>query len=304
MTNEVNPSDKLVGSSSLQAGVMENIKNTQHEYEKISESNASQQNYTDFPQMAKANTHNEYNNLNHEFNLKENLLQNNTLVDSKLTSAENSLKDLITTARDAQTLISKKNSPSGENMNFEADVDNLLTKVESALNFKDSSGKYLFGGTKTNEAPVKDLKNFSNLNDEGMPTNNYFNGNTKTPEYQIDENRFIRLGVSAGDESFKDLIGGLNLLKEGKIEEGENYITQAEQGLVGARSSIGTSRANIAQQNERLEDNKIFMKDQYNELFSANTAEIAAQAKQVEAQLQLSMKIFSMVQGTRLADFV
>ncbi len=304
MTNIFNTS-KITNASSttIEANAMNKIKELQNQYDETIESTSSQQKYDSNIELAQNNKLNEYYDYQHKFGFLSNFKENNKLVETKLHSVESHLKELIDVSQKASTLIANANSSTGEGIDIAANADSLLARVESALNFKDSNG-YIFGGTKTNEHPVIDLESNSNLNDENIPTDSYFNGNKITPENRIDENRSIRVGVTAGEDYFVDLIGGLNLLKQGKIEDSQEYIKSAEKGMVGARSSIGNSLQNIEQQNKKFEDNTLFLQEQFHDTFQADTPEKMTEASQIRAQLEASMKIFAMVQRTNLADFI
>ncbi len=197
-------------------------------------------------------------------------------------------------------------------------VEAAYRAVQSVLNAR-VDGKYLYGGTRTDVAPV----NADTLTDlQALPAvADAFDNNAVKPAGRIDDNQTVEYGVLAS-ELGTELFGILRALADfnaGPSGPFSDPMTAAQ--LAELRTQAGaleTAAANLEQITAengihyqeaeaaiaRHGDSRVYLKGVISDIEDVDLAQAVAKLNQAQVSVEASAKVFSMIQNLTLLDFM
>lgn len=135
---------------------------------------------------------------------------NNSMFMSRMNEKVRQVEDLSKVVEDSLLLIATLRSGAANSIDYVAQSDQLLKRVEKTLNHT-FQGERIFGGSMTNVKPVNDLTAVSNI--VFFPTANYYNGDFYTTTQSISPDQKVSDAYHAGHPIFQRLIGAINYIK-------------------------------------------------------------------------------------------
>lgn len=234
-------------------------------------------------------------------------IDNNTLVLSRLRimdSAVEQVQDLIT---EFSQLLTARNSILGEDLNFTAQANSLLDRVEGQLNTT-SEGRYLFAGSRTSTPPADPLANLVNL---GVADSNYYRGNSEPVTARVSDSLELSYGVLASEPAFQNVLASIKTAIDadvngtlGGFEQAVDLINTARDLTAGVRAQINSHVITVEDVNILHERSKVSL----NQALSADTdtdlAEATIALTANETILQASFQAFATLSGLRLSDYL
>ncbi len=244
-----------------------------------------------------------------QFQRTQQFIENNVLVDQRLSRMESAIGTMFDAMLQLRTLLQQElNAPSAGNVPLASEAQNLLDTVVSQLNLK-VNGRFLFAGSKTTtqpvQAPLPDPAVF------GVPEANYYDGDSVLLSARIAENRQITYGMTADRQRFQDAIAGLKAAIQGDTIDDRTLIDTALTLTVSAidrlpefRSEIGFSQVAILDQNERHEDFLLFTEGVISDIENVDIPAAVARLANEETLLEASYLTLVRVSSLTLADFL
>jgi len=202
-------------------GIVRDVRSHRQEINKISAQVSSQEKYTSNADLARDGLVGQFINLYKGIGESQNYVQGNKTVAFRMSAVEQQLDNLFSDVTGALSDITILRSSSRENVNVEQLVKDRINNLQNILNFR-YENQAVFSGIDTDQNPVSDIINNSNLVD-GVPTDNYLNetGVSQDPIFaNIDNNRRIQVNISAGEKAFAQIMGAYHMILEGNDEGG------------------------------------------------------------------------------------
>jgi flagellar hook-associated protein 3 FlgL len=220
-----------------------------------------------------------------------------------------SIGQIIAQAQAFQANLTIENSASANVNDLTTIANATLDIIRDALNAKDGSN-YIFSGSKTTQQPVDDLKISSNFFG-GEATASYYNGDDFKLSVDVSASLRVEYGVTAADDSFKNLIGAINLAKEQEANgAAANYdevgplLDTAIEELIALQASIGDHARIFENTLSYQETAKATFEQKYSEINSPDIITLTVEATQAQATLEASFSAFSRITQTSLINYL
>lgn len=229
------------------------------------------------------------------------------------------LRDAIHTARGA-----------GSGTGFITEVRNLVQQAASVLNIR-FEGRFLFGGTVTDQPPVAISDGDDLLALAEPPAGDFFNDLGVTPSARLDERTSVEVGSTASSVA-QDLLHSMQRILmfndgtlpagagafapagpfEGQLTDNQIAFLEDELGRIrGAIDTILTAATDnglniraVEDVQERLTDQKITLTELVSEREDADLAETATKLNQQQFALEASFQVIAQLRELSLVNFV
>lgn len=231
-------------------------------------------------------------------------------VSRKLDTSYRAIDEILNIATKFKQDLSLEATTTNTSVNdLTAAVNSYLDRIRGALNTKDGRS-FVFAGSKDNEEPVGNLKDVSNIINS-TPTANYYRGDSYIAKVAASSTLEIEYGITADDDTFKNLIASLNRAKDEETRgTGANYL-QAGEELDNSIEQLISLRAKIGNNLKAMEDMKGFhtqakstFEQKYDEANSPDIIELTTNVSQLTATLQASFINFSRISQLSLSNFL
>ena len=241
----------------------------------------------------------------------KNYSDSNNILNSKLLSIDQSLEHILDIATDLKSNLNLLRSASGDAANFENYARDQLQSLQGLLN-QSHSGKYLFSGTKTNIAPVKNIDKVSNIIINTVTANYYVGG--KQNEYsKIDDNVTLNYGIKADHKSFQELISAFHYgiasvankeVNDDVFESAFDQVNNSIESLISLRTSLGHHIKSIEKVESINDKSKQSIEKLLSNEMGVDILEKAREISKQHTQLIASYKATNKIQGMSLANYV
>jgi flagellar hook-associated protein 3 FlgL len=236
-------------------------------------------------------------------------IDSNTVVITRLNTMTRAVGDIIRVSDEIQSLIVLAQSATqAQYPIFAQDMENKLGQIASLLN-TNTGGRYLFSGSKTDQAPVIDPPP-PNVG-FGVPDDGYYQGDNETLTARVNENFLLDYGVRANDPAFQKLIAGALTAIDGLRSGNQSAISQAQQLALEAgdevnavRSSIELNIVTLNDANDLLDSILTTVRGDYGKLTGTDLVAASTEMAVNEGILQATFATFSRVSGLRLSDYL
>jgi flagellar hook-associated protein 3 FlgL len=220
-----------------------------------------------------------------------------------------SIKNLIDQATQFKQNLTIENSSGTKNVNNLAQQANSsLDSIRAALNNK-YGNNYLFAGSKTDQEPVKNLTDLTNIIDGGY-TALYYKGDEFKSAVDVSSAQRVEYGITASDPTFQKLIGAINLAKDqetqgtGDYKQAGKMLDEAISDLIAMQSKIGDNGKILANNQDYHEKAKSSFEEKVSELDAPDIVQLTVETSKYQAALQASFSAFSKIQGLSLINFL
>lgn len=234
---------------------------------------------------------------------------NNTAI-SRAKVTDTAITNLQSIANDLSTLITeRRNGASGSNLPIDVEVQGMLDKIAGELNVK-FDGRYLFAGSKTNTAPIANIQT-SNLDENGDPTDNYYQGDNDVPTVRSSDSETTTYGVLGNDSAFQSLIAAANLLKEGHDTNDDAFLSKAMDLVGTAVQQLATARANaltsidrMTKSNSTHSDFKLLIQGNLDKVSQTDIVQATSKMSELQAIVQAGYLAFSRMSSLQLTNYL
>lgn len=244
-----------------------------------------------------------------KMNKNQTIIDNNTLITSRLQTMDTALAELINVADQFEDMLVQRMNPvSGDSMSFEVSARATLESVALLLNTS-QEGRYLFGGSKTDIPPVATPVPANFLS--GVPDASYYQGNDVDLYARVQENQLMQYNVKANDPAFQKLIAAVNLSLQAdtvddmqSMQQAAELATQAVDEIIGLRATVQQNQVTVQDINGRLEMLNLYWKGMSETIIKTDTVSASTELAVAQTVLQASFQSFVTLNSLRLVDYI
>ncbi len=236
-------------------------------------------------------------------------LDNNTIVGTRIDSTDTILGQVIDTATNLKNLISQRRNAASNTAAFPDSLTGAWQALTSQLNTS-LEGRYIFGGTRTDVAPV-DTKNFPSLQEDGVPDDNYYNGSKQDISIRADDNTEMTYNVRADDAGIQQIFAGLAMAMKGHDQNSDVDLSKAydlvEKGLNGViatQSIVNQNKVALNDINTRHQSFKLYFQGVKEEIGNADLVSVSTEVSINQGILQATFQAFAKINSLKLSDFL
>lgn len=233
-----------------------------------------------------------------------------TLADSKVQvmySAVGSMTDVITQLR--SQLSSASTGSSTDANSVISSAQQMLQEMGSLLNTQ-YDGQYVFGGGKTDTAPV-DLSSFSSgTGTTDTADTSYYNGDDEIASVRVASDETVSYGVTADNSAFEEVMRALKYvansttLSSSDVSSALNLASTALDDTAAVQAKLSSAASSIETASSRQTDYKSYAQSLSSDLTSVDVAAITAQLSTYQTQLTASYSAMSKILNMNLASYL
>jgi flagellar hook-associated protein 3 FlgL len=223
-------------------------------------------------------------------------------------STVNSVADLLTELR--TLLTGATNTASTDATSVTQSAQNMLEEMAALLNTQ-YSGSYLFGGARSNEAPVDIASGtYVAATSPSAADTSYYQGDQETASVRVSDSKTVSYGVTADNTAFEQALRAMNLvannspLSTDTLNEALELATSAVDAVGVVQSGISNAASSIERASTFQTEYQSFAETLGSSLTSVDVAAVTAQLATYEAQLTASYAAIAKVQGLNLASYL
>lgn len=236
-------------------------------------------------------------------------LNNNKIATTRINSTDNVLSQVIDTAANLKSLISQRRNAASNSAAFPETLRGAWQSMVSQLN-SSLEGRFLFGGTRTDSAPVNS-DTFPTLQVDGVPDDGYYQGSQEDVTLRADDNTEINYNVRADDLGIQQIFAGLAMAQKGHDNNSDADLVKAydlvEKGLNGViatQSVVNQNKVSITEINTRHESFKLYFQGVKEEIGNADLVSVSTQVAINQGILQAAFQAFAKINSLKLSDFL
>lgn len=239
----------------------------------------------------------------------DNYLNNNKVVETRIDSTDNTLGQVIDTASNLKSMISQRRNAASNSAAFPDALRGAWQSLVSQLNTT-LEGRYIFGGTRTDVAPVNPDQ-FPSLQVDGVPDPGYYQGSTEDVTVRADDNTEINYNVRADDEGIQKIFAGLAMAQKGNdmnsdedLAKAYDLVSEGLDGVIATRSIVNQNKVSLNDINTRHQSYKLYFQGVKEEIGNADLVSVSTQVAINQGILQASFQAFAKINSLKLSDFL
>jgi flagellar hook-associated protein 3 FlgL len=219
-------------------------------------------------------------------------------------SATGSIVDLLTSYKSDLT---GAQSTSSDSDSLVESAQSLMDEVASALNTQ-YGGRYLFGGSRTETAPV-DLTSYPDASATGSDTS-YYQGNDQTASVRVSDSQTIDYGVTADASGFEQALRSLSMIANASsvdsdtISNALDLATSALDAVTGIQASLSLKSTQLENASGNQQDYQSYASNLSSSLTDVDVASVTAKIATYQSQLEASYSALSKILSLRLSDYL
>lgn len=241
-------------------------------------------------------------------NLQQNI-DSNTVVIGRMQTMSQAVGDIIRVSDEIQRLIVQAQSAvEAQYPIFKQDMENKLDQLAALLN-TNIGGRYLFGGSKTNVAPVMEPPP-ANVT-LGVPDDGYYQGDNEIFTARATENLLLEYGVNANNPAFQQIISAaltaieaFDTVSKGLLEDAQALALQASDNLNAVRSSIELNIVILQDANSFLASVQTSVQQAYGTEVATDLVSVSTEVAINQSILQATFSVFARVSSLKLSDYL
>jgi flagellar hook-associated protein 3 FlgL len=237
-------------------------------------------------------------------------IDNTEVALSRLNTTQVTMEKLIEVADDAKNLILLRRNPSnGESLDFNARMEALKTTAAALLNTT-FEGRYIFGGTRTDTAPV--ISPIPTPVSTSVPDDSYYVGSTENLTVRVETGFELEYNVRADNEGFQKLFAAMAHGQAGHngngndtiLGEAFDNIKSAIEDINATQTRVNSNIVIVTDVNERHSDLKGYLKGLKEGIINTDIVGVSTQIATDQAVLQGAFQSFATISRLRLIDFI
>ncbi|MGQ9365020.1 flagellin [Azospirillum sp. ST 5-10] len=218
--------------------------------------------------------------------------------------------DLTTQLRSLVTSLQGSGSAAAESIKTEA--QGLLEEFAALLNTQ-QEGRYLFGGSRTDQAPVSvDAADYPAATTPSSADTSYYSGDGTISYFQASDELIVEYGVTAADPAFEQALRALNLIANmdtdpvdsDLLAEAYDLSDEAADGLTVVQTKLGAASETLERTIDRHVEEQLVLQTQVDDLRSVDLAEATVRLSQLQASLEATMSLMKVLEETNLSQYL
>ncbi|MBB5049136.1 flagellar hook-associated protein 3 FlgL [Rhodopseudomonas rhenobacensis] len=221
-------------------------------------------------------------------------------------SAMSSIADVITQFRSVLTAATSATTTDATTVSQSA--SDMLAQLASLLNTQ-YGGDYVFGGARTDQAPV-DTSAYPAMTSPSSADTSYYQGDDELASVRVSESQTVSYGVTADNSAFEQAMRAMNLianattLSTDTLNEALDLAESAVDAVGNVQSKISNAASAIERASGFQTEYLTYASTLASDLTSVDVAAVTAQLSTYQAQLTASYAAISKVQSLNLASYL
>jgi len=245
--------------------------------------------------------------LGHDLRLVEARIGENRRALGRMQVAEGAMAAISDVAERARNLLVQRlDASTGGSVPFVAEIDGMLTEIESRLNLR-FDDRYLFAGSKTDTRPVSIPQPPPTSADPAA----YYSGDLLAPRVRAEEGMEIVYLPTAADDAFASLIGALGAARQAHLagdraglEAAFDDLGRAIRRLADLRGEFGARAARLESVVESQESTKLYLGELLHDIEDADLPAVVSRLAEDQAALEASYLTIARLARLSLTDFL
>ncbi|KWV49942.1 flagellar biosynthesis protein FlgL [Bradyrhizobium macuxiense] len=233
-----------------------------------------------------------------------------SVADSKVQvmySAVGTMTNIITQLRTQLSAATTANSTATTSVINSA--QQALSQMGGLLNTQ-YDGQYVFGGARTDAAPVS-LTSFSTgAGSLTTPDTSYYQGDSEIASVRVADNQSVSYGVTADNSAFEQVmrvlkfVGNSTSLSSSDITQALDLASNALDAVSTVQAKLSTAASQIETASSNQSDYQNFAQTLGGDLTNVDVAAVTAQLATYQTQLTASYSAIAKIQGMSLANYL
>ncbi len=248
----------------------------------------------------------------------------------KLFQLQSSFDKITTQSENAQTALDRVESMYSSVSSISDLISQMSSQVSSAISGGDSgtiadtatsalneltsllntqvAGRYLFGGSVTDTAPV-DTSSLPAVTSPSTADTSYYHGDETIASVKASDSLTVSYGVTADDPAFEKVIRALQLVINNPTDQ--TALTEASDLLNTATTAVSNIGASLSNKASTLDtkisensDDMNLMDSMISSLKESDLAEVSVKITELSTQLEAAYSISSKLLNLKLTDYL
>jgi flagellar hook-associated protein 3 FlgL len=238
-----------------------------------------------------------------------NYQQGNNVTISQMQTANTALTQIIQVATQLNSLVASQISNTAGvtgTAAFNQQVQASLSSITGALNTT-FAGQYVFGGDKTNTAPV--LSPLPNPVQVGVADTTYYAGGTQSPPVQVSDTQQIVKNARADNPAFQQIIAGITQALQAngdttKLQAAENLVNSGLQGVIALQANVNANVVTVQSVNTQSQSLQIYFSSLTADMTNADPVALSTQAAQDQTTFEAAYQVYARMSSFFLGNYL
>lgn len=236
----------------------------------------------------------------------QNYHQGNSIATSQIQTTNNAINTMISVANSLKSLMVAQMSGTSNSASFTQQVNSNRDALIGQLN-STYQGKYIFGGTNTNTAPV--VSPLPDSVESGVPDAGYYQGSQQNVTFRISDGQVLTNTIRADNPAFQQIFAAINLVNGAdvsteKLQQAEDLLDQGIQGLIGLQSTSNANLVQVQQVDSQSETVRIYYQSLSETMSKPDVVALSTKVAQDQSVLQASFSAFARISSLSLANYL
>lgn len=248
----------------------------------------------------------QYVSLNAQVTRLNNYQQGNGITVSRLQAVNTALGQVIQLGNSVKSLVAAQPSNTSGGNSFALQLGSSRDTLTGQLNLT-FQGKYVFGGTATNRAPIRE--EIPLPVEYGKADTSYYQGGTENTTTRIADDQLMENTIRADNPAFQNLYGGIALaMKEGATTEdllkAQDMINTGIQGVISLQATANATIVRVQQVDKQSESVKTYYSSLAQTMAKSDVVALSTKVVQDQSILQASFSTFARISALTLANYL
>ena len=229
---------------------------------------------------------------------------------SRMQTMRNAVSNSIEITDQMKSLLTVRRNPANaDNIDFEAQMRNMRISLAKEMN-TNFGGRYLFGGTRSDIAPVIDDPVPEAIT-PGVPDANYYQGSEQNIIIRPQDNFEMEFSVRADDPGYQKVFSAISLALKAHEQKDDTLLIQAinlldvgKEEILAQQTRLDANIVDLKDITERHNSTFLYLKGVTEDIGQTNIVEASTQLAMDQAVLTASFQAFASVTNLRLVDFL
>lgn len=260
-----------------------------------------------FSQMS--NQVEQFSNLTGEIGKLKNYEATLTLTTSRFESVGTALTRIIEVVDNMENIMTlRRNGAIEDNIEFAVQMDGFKKSLGQELNTT-FGGRYLFSGTKTNEAPIADP--IPDPITPGVPDDNYYQGSKENVIFRPQDNFELEFDVRADNAGFQKVFSAVaqSVIGDATDDDGEivdalNLLQDGLREIIALKTKNDAKVVNLKDITERHETYRLYLQGVSDEIIKTDVVSASTQVAVDQTILSATFQSYARITSLRLVDYL
>lgn len=251
--------------------------------------------------------------LESEYTRLERYVDEGEVVSGRIQSMYDAVGSMVDVTNRLRSLITELQGSAASNAaGVQAEISGMMEEFAALLNTQ-QEGRYLFAGASTDTKPVStDAADYPPQTPPSTATTSYYKGDGTITRFQASDQLTIDYGVTADDPAFEQAMRAFGLLTSmstdpvdtDAINEASELAAAAVDGMAVVQSTLGTNASALDRTINQHLDTQLVLEEQVDDLRNVDLAEATARLSQLQASLEVTVQIMSILNENQLFNYL